>query len=63
MYRGHTKKEDSEREKSTTKLIKQNFGEDFVAKLKSNRRNGIRDYRKEQGPGSASLRRYIASKM
>jgi hypothetical protein len=63
MYRGHTKKEDSEREKGITNSIKKNFGDDFSAKLKSTRRNGVRDWRKEQGQGSASLRRYIAKKM
>lgn len=63
MLRGHTKKENSKKEKNTTKLVKETLGKDFSAKLKSNRRHEYRDYRKENGAGDASLRRFIAKKM
>ena len=58
MLRGHTKKENIEGEKRITNFVRSSFGDDFSAKLKSNRRHEYRDYRKENGQGDASLRRY-----
>ena len=62
MSLGKTPKDKKDSEIRVTKMIKDGFGEDFVAKLKSNRRYSFRDWRKEMGQGSASLRRYTKSK-
>ena len=62
MLRGHTKKEYSEGEKGMTKMIRTSMGNDFAAKLKSNRRHEFRDWRKENGQGDASLRRYMKNR-
>ena len=47
--------------KSSTNKIRKLFGDNFVAKLKSERRFAFRDFRKEMGRGSASFRRYKKS--
>ena len=62
MYRGYTPKIRSEVEKSQTNFLREGFGKDFVAKLKSKRRYGFRDWRKTEGKGDASFRRYSRSK-
>lgn len=64
MLRGATKPDRKEKEIETTKIIRESLGKDFVAKLKSNRRKEFgSEYRKEQGKGDASFRRYMAKKM
>ena len=63
MYRARTDLKDKGREQKNTEFLKDSFGPDFTAKLKSNRRNQARDWRKENGQGDASLRRYMAKKM
>lgn len=59
---GKTHKEDKEHHQKMTGFHKQLGGDDFSAKLKSTRRNAFRDFRKEMGPSSASLRRNAKQK-
>jgi hypothetical protein len=63
MYRAKTNLKDKGREQKNTELLKSSFGSDFTAKLKSNRRNEAREWRKKMGQGDASLRRHMAGKM
>lgn len=63
MLRGHTPKKYSESQKKVFNTIRESFGDDFAAKLKSETRHEFRDYRKTEGKGDASFRRYLAKKM
>ena len=59
MLRGHTPKNESSAAKAQSNYLKQSFGSDFTAKLKSNRRHEYNgSWRKENGQGEASLRRF-----
>ena len=62
MSYGKTPINRKENEIQNHKFMKESFGKDFTSKLKSERRFGFRDFRKEMGQGSASLRRYTKSK-
>lgn len=63
MYKGQTPKKDKAQQQRIVALERSSLGDDFVAKLKSNRRHEFNgEWRKAQGQGEASLRRFTKAK-